>query len=155
MNKEKLLTFAVIALFLLNLGTLGFLFFRRPLHPQRGGGPQLDRHIIEQLQLDAAQQQQFERLKSAHHEQIMADNRAYRETLDSYLDLLKNEGVVPAQKDSIEAVLTRIQNHKASVTFQHFAELKALCTLAQKQRFDALLPELKQVILPPPPADRR
>ena len=115
----------------------------------------MDRHIIEQLQLDAAQQQQFERLKSAHHEQIMADNRAYRETLDSYLDLLKNEGVVPAQKDSIEAVLTRIQNHKASVTFQHFAELKALCTLAQKQRFDALLPELKQVILPPPPADRR
>lgn len=154
MNKERLLTFAVIALFLLNLGTLGVLLFRRPPHPPGGGGPRLDRHIIEQLQLDAAQQEQFGRLKTAHHRQMLDDDRAYRETLDQYFDLLKNDPVPAARRDSLLDALTSIQNHKATVTFRHFADLKALCTLAQKQRFDALLPDLKQVILPPPANQR-
>jgi hypothetical protein len=59
MRKETLLTVAVIALLLLNFGTLGFLLFRRPPHPPGGGPGGLDRRIVETLQLDAAQQQRF------------------------------------------------------------------------------------------------
>lgn len=147
MKKETLLTTAVVALLLLNFGTLGFLFFRRPPHPP--GVEQPGRRIVQQLQLDAAQQQQFEKLKSAHHEQMLTADRAYRDALGQYFALLKKDTVDTARRDSLQAVLTRIQQERASVTFQHFADLKALCTPEQRTRFDALLPDLMQVILPP------
>jgi protein CpxP len=147
MKKETLLTTAVIALLLLNFGTLGFLFFHRPPHPP--GAEQPGRRIVQHLQLDAAQQQKFEQLKSAHHEQMRTADRAYRDALEQYFALLKNDTVDIARRDSLQAVLTRIQQERASVTFQHFADLKALCTPQQRTRFDALLPDLMQVILPP------
>ena len=147
MKKETLLTTAVIALLLLNFGTLGFLLLRRPPHPPGEGPGPLDRHIVEQLRLDAAQARQFETLKQAHHEHILASDKAYRDALRNYFDLLRNDSVPIAQRDSLQAVLTRIQDERAAVTFQHFADLKALCTPEQKPRFEALLPELMQVIL--------
>lgn len=146
MKRETLLTTAVIALLFLNFGTLGFLIFRRP--PHRAGPDRLDRHIVEQLQLDAAQRQQFETLKQAHHRQMLVNEQAYADALRNYFDLLRQDTLVAAKRDSLQGVLTRIQNERASVTFQHFADLKALCTPEQKPRFEALLPELMQVILP-------
>ncbi len=148
MKKETLLTLAVVSLLLLNFGTLGFLFFRRPPFPPGGGPRQLDQHIVETLHLNAEQQKQFEQLKSAHHQQMQASEEAYRLALSNYFALLKNDPVMPAQRDSLQTILTRIQNERAIVTFQHFADLKALCSPEQRQNFDALLPELMQVILP-------
>jgi len=148
MKKETLLTVAVIALLLLNFGTLGFLLFRRPPHPPGAGPAALDQRIVATLQLDAAQQQQFEQLKRTHHQQMQASDGAYREALGNYFALLKNDSMAPAQRDSLQATLTGIQNERASVTFQHFTDLKALCRPDQRPRFEALLPELMQVILP-------
>jgi len=146
MKKETLLVITIVVLFLLNLSTLGFLFFRRPPHSPGAGA--LDRRIISTLQLDEAQQQRFEQLKKAHHEQMQASDRAYRDALNNYFGLLKSDSVASVQRDSLQAILTRIQNDRAAVTFQHFADLKALCRPEQKQDFDRLLPDLLQVILP-------
>lgn len=146
MKKETLLTTAVIALLLLNFGTLGYLFFQHPPHERPG---RLDREIVETLQLNAAQQQQFEQLKTAHHQQMLAADGAYREALDNYFALLKNDSFMPAQRDSLQAVLSRIQQDRVTVTFQHFSELKALCSAEQRQHFAELLPSLMQVMLPP------
>ena len=148
MKKETLLTIAVIALLLLNFGTLGFLWFGRPPHPPGAGRQQLDRHIVEALHLNAEQRQQFEQLKSAHHEQMLAGDRAYRDALGAYFALLKTEAIVETRRDSLQSVLSQIQNDRASATFQHFREVKNLCTPEQKKAFDALLPELMEVILP-------
>jgi hypothetical protein len=48
----------------------------------------------------------------------------------------------------LQGILTKIQNERAAVTFQHFTDLKALCNPAQRQYFENLLPDLMQVILP-------
>lgn len=149
MKRETLLTIAVIALLLLNFGTLCFLLLRRPPHPDGPDGPgRFDRHIVEQLHLTTDQQRRFEQLKSAHHEQMLDSDRAYRNVLKNYFALLKNEEIPVAQRDSLLSQLTDIQKTKATVTFQHFADLKALCTPEQKADFEALLPDLMQVIAP-------
>ncbi len=148
MKRESLLTIAVVALLLLNFGILGFLFFRRPPHPEGGGPGPLDRHIIERLHLNAEQKTQFERLKTAHHEQMQAFDRAHRDAMGNYFALLKNDTATPEQQDSLLALVQNIQKNRATVTFQHFTDLKALCTPEQKKDFEALLPELMQVILP-------
>ena len=148
MKKETLLTIAVVALLLLNFGTLGYLFSRRPPHTPEEGNRQLDRQIVETLHLNTAQQQQFEKLKKAHHEQMIASRRDYRDALGNYFALLKNDSVAPAQYDASLVVLSNIQKERAAVTFRHFSDLKNLCTPEQRQNFDTLLPELMQVILP-------
>jgi Spy/CpxP family protein refolding chaperone len=149
MKKETLLTVAVVALLLLNFGTLGFLLIRRAPHAGGGRpGEGLDRHIVEVLQLDDAQKQQFAKLKTEHHSQMLLSDAAYREALENYFDLLKNDTVDQRLQDSLMSDMTRIQNERATVTYRHFADLKAMCRPEQKQRFEALLPELLQVILP-------
>lgn len=149
MKKETLLTMAVVALLLLNFGTLGFLLFRRPPHVQGGRpGERLDRHIAETLQLDDAQKQQFAKLKTEHHSKMLLSDAAYREALGNYFALLKKDTVDQQLQDSLQSNMTRIQNERATVTYQHFADLKAMCRPDQKQHFEALLPELMQVILP-------
>lgn len=149
------LTVAVIALLVLNFGTLAFLFFRRPPHRPDSGPKQLDRHIVKHLQLDATQRQKFEQLKSAHHAQMLEYDQAYRDALEHYFALLKNDSIPPARHDSLQTVLNRIQQDRAVVTFRHFADLKALCSPEQKNNFNTLLPELMQVILPPKPQHLR
>lgn len=149
MKKETLLTVAVIALLLLNFGILGFLLLRRSGPPEAGGRRKLDRQIVETLQLTSTQQQQFDQLKSAHHALMVANNQAYRVALGHYFDLLKNDTVVPAQRDSLQAILTKLQNERVDVTFQHFTDLKNLCTAEQRPSFNELLPNLLQVMLPP------
>lgn len=143
------MTIAVIALLLLNFGILGFLLLRPgPNGPRPGGAP--GKRIVEYLQLDARQQQTFEQLKSAHHQQMLESDRAYREALSSYFGLLKNDAPSQAQQDSLQAILTQIQEERRAVTFQHFQDLRQLCTPEQKERFSTLVPELMHVILPPP-----
>ncbi len=153
MKKETLLTIAVIALLLLNFGTLGFLLFRGPAHGP-GDGPQLDHQIVETLHLDATQDKQFRELKSTHREQMQGYNRAYRSTMENYFALLDQETVAPSLQDSLLTVLSQIQKDRATVTYAHFAALKALCTPEQKKDFESLLPDLLQVILPPNPGNR-
>lgn len=151
MKRETLLTIAVITLLLLNFGTLGFLLLGRAPHPAGTGPRPLDRKIVETLALDATQKQQFESLKRAHREQMRNSDQAYRAALENYFALLKNDMILPAQQDSLQAILSQIQGERARVTFQHFKDLKALCNAEQQKHFEALLPDLLQVILPPRP----
>ncbi len=149
MKKEKLLIGAVIALFVLNLGTLGFLFFGPPPH---GLGPkQLDRMIVEKLSLTPTQTTAFKQLKTVHQAQMQQLDKEYKIALENYFSLLKNETVLPAQQDSLQATLSQIQTSRSQITFQHFADLKAICSPDQRRNFDALLPDLLQILVPQKP----
>lgn len=144
MKKESALKAAVVALLVLNLGTLGFLFSRH----KHGRPMPFDKQIIETLKLDDTQQNTFKTLKNAHHEQMLASDRAYSDALKNYFGLLNRETVPPAVQDSLLRVLTSIQKDRAVATYAHFSDLKALCTPEQKKRFETLLPEVMGIILP-------
>ncbi|MCY7352540.1 MAG: hypothetical protein LH606_18095 [Cytophagaceae bacterium] len=159
MKKETLLLWAVGLLALLNLATLGFMVLNRPHRPPHEGPRRADRLIVETLGLDAAQRQQFDRLKREHHQAVTRLEATYAETSAQYFHLLDGPAL-PARRDSLERVLGSIQAQKAAVTFAHFEDLKALCTAEQRPRFAALVPELLRLILPaekkgPPPEGKR
>lgn len=147
MKRETLLTSAVIALLLLNFGTLGFLLLRKPGHPPEGLR-RIDRRIVETLSLNDVQKQQFDQLKKAHHEKMLRSDQDYRSALENYFNQLKNDNAAPAMLDSLQAIATGIQRERSTNTYQHFQELKALCTPEQRKAFDSLIPELMDIILP-------
>ena len=144
MSREKFLTIAVVFLFLLNLGTLGFLYFNRPQPPR-----ELFRLITSELDFDNQQQEQFFALRDQHRGAMDRLDREFAETLEKYLGLLKESEPQQPIRDSLENTLASIEKQKAAVTLEHFQEVKALCQPDQVKNFEQLIPELSRILMPP------
>lgn len=144
MKRETLLTLSIVLLLLLNLGTLGYLFIA-----QRHGPPPLriDKTIIETLNWNEEQQQQFEKLKHEHRTAMNRLDDQNEETARKYFTLLNSSPVDTAQKDSLEQVMASFEKQKAAITFSHFEDLKKICTPEQVNNFDALVPQLIGILI--------
>jgi hypothetical protein len=144
MSRERFLTIAVAFLFLLNLGTIGFLYFNRPQPPR-----ELFRVITKELNFDDQQQEQFFALRDQHRSSMDKLDQAFANILEKYLQLLKENEPSSAIRDSLENALALIEKQKAAVTLKHFQEVKALCRPDQVKNFEGLIPQLSRILLPP------
>ncbi len=153
MKRETFLTVVIVALLLLNFGTLGFLFLNKPPHPpgmfpgRPGGG--VGEMLMQELSFTTQQRDDFEKLRFEHRSNMNKLDEANNQLLVSYLQLLKGENIDPAKKDSLEKEMASIQTQKADVTIKHFQQVKNLCNAEQKKKFDEIIPELIQVIAAP------
>jgi len=156
MKKETLLIILIALLLLLNFGTLGFMFFSG-----RGGpphGPRFGKHgpaelIIQRLELDEQQQMSFETMREQHHSNMVSLDKQMEETVKTYLSFV---GLSDSTKiDSLQQAIGKLEIQRASVTYQHFKDLRSICSPAQQEKFDVLLPELFRMITSPPPPDNR
>ena len=153
MKRESLLTTLVVLLLVLNAGIITFLALHHERPPSPGGPPHVDRLIIETLDFDENQKEKFNVLKREHHEQMMRIDGEYKNVLEQYFSLLNNDTVKQSEKDSLEREISRLQLSKATITMEHFRQLKALCKPGQAKRFNELIPELTKIILPHPHGD--
>lgn len=151
MKRETLLTVAVVVLFVLNISTIGFLWFSRGWHPHGPphGRPPVDGIIINSLNLTTEQQAKFEELKHDHRSQMNKLDGQYRTAITEYLQLLEGDSISAESKSVLEKIVCDIQRQRAEVTLEHFKQLKGICTEEQKKSFDAIIPDLIQVIAPP------
>lgn len=154
MQKERMLWAAIIVLLLINMATLVTIFMNGTRQAAKGETRKFDRLVVRTLRLDEEQERKFERMKRAHHSQMISLDESMRAPFESYFSLLLEETPDAAKKDSLEHVLTSIYRHKVAITFAHFAELKSICTPEQQKEFDQLIPSLMQVITPRPPHQR-
>ncbi len=161
MKKSAFLWGAVILLLLLNLGTLFFVLISRqqtPPPPEHGRAG-FDDMVIRTLQLSPEQVDRFEKLKHQHHEAMMQldDNTAM--PFRQYFGLLQQPAPNSLLKDSLEQAILLLYRNKLRLTYDHFQQLKAICTPEQQSRFDQLIPFLMQVMTPerknPGPGRRR
>lgn len=155
MKKEKLLTISVVILLLLNLGTLCFLFLSGPpprfLHNKH---QPVDKLIVSELNLTEVQEAQFEKMRHEHHEAMVALDEENRHLVKQYFDLIYATNSDTLLKDSFETQISVIQVKKAAITFEHFEQLKMICTIEQKTRFETLLPKLIFMLTTPPQGAR-
>ena len=144
MKREKILTIAVVFLFALNICTLTFICFQ---HGHRPPPPiHFEKFIPESLGLNEEQVKAFDELRNVHHTQMMMLDKQNAETLIIYLDLLKTDSVNTTLKDSLEKIISTIQQQRAAITLDHFQKLKTICTTEQKARFNTIIPELTRVM---------
>ena len=154
MDKIKLLTATVIALLLLNIGTLGFLILTGPMQHHRGpmgkgNGPQ--RLIIEKLHFDEKQQAQYQQLIHWHRGQINAlDNQIHQAKNRLYTQLLKNT-VDTKTKDSLIDAIAVYQKQIEMTHFKHFEDIKKLCKPEQLEDYYNLTEELANLFSRHPP----
>lgn len=157
MEKTKLFTLGIITLFLLNLGTLGFLFVSGPKehHPPHGHGPDERSKpraiIIEKLHFDADQIKEYDQLIQWHRSHISEMEDKIRETKNElYLQLNENQ-INENTKDSLITVLVLYQKDIESFHFKHFQDIKKMCKKEQLEDFTALTNELSRFFAKPPP----
>lgn len=152
MEKTKLLTLAVIALFLLNLATLGFLVLSgRKGHREPGHGPEGPRNfIIEKLHFDTSQIKEYDKLIQWHRSTISSTEDQIRDCKNAlYLHLNENP-IDQKETDSIIRVLASYQKQIETIHFKHFQDIKKLCKKEQLDDFTGLTEELSRLFSKPP-----
>lgn len=151
MEKTKLLTFAVITLLLINLGTLGFLFLSGPNghHPHRGegpeGGPKPREIIIEKLHFDANQQKEYDKLIKWHQGEIRRLDDAIRKAKNDLYSGLSEDIINEQSKDSLITLLNSYQKQIETTHFKHFEDIKKICHNEQLEDFNELTEELSRI----------
>jgi protein CpxP len=151
MEKTKLLTIAVIGLLLINLGTLGSLLLTNKQHrPPNGGRPEPKEIIIEKLNLDKNQQNDYAKLIQWHRGEITRLDDNVRQAKNELYSQLNETETNAKTKDSLIAVINSNQKQIEQTHFKHFEDIKKLCRKDQMKNFNALTEELSRIFAPKP-----
>jgi protein CpxP len=143
MKGTKLLWMIIGILTLINVGILTFIVLGPNPHPEK----KFDNMIIHELELNNEQIRQFNILKENHHRQIVAIDHEMKETFAEYFNLLTVQNNL-LKKDSLEKILSEKYKQKVQITYQHFNDLKGICTEDQRKKMHGIIPMLMQVINP-------
>mgnify|MGYP000096512148 CR=1 FL=1 len=148
MNKTKLLGIAVIALAVLNIGILGFLFLSKDKENSRGR--KMPREIvIEKLHFDENQIAEYDITIKTHQKNIRNLDDSIRATKNELYQLLNAENINNSQKDSLFLKLADYQKQIESTHFNHFLEIKKLCKKEQTTDYMSLTEELSRLFSHP------
>ncbi|UPT70504.1 MAG: hypothetical protein M0D53_15715 [Flavobacterium sp. JAD_PAG50586_2] len=151
MEKTKLLTIAVIGLLLINLGTLGFLLLNGKEHrPPNGGRPEPKEIIIEKLNFDKKQQDDYAKLIQWHRGEITRLDDNIRQAKNELYSQLSQTETNAKTKDSLISVINFNQKQIEHTHFKHFEDIKKLCRKDQMENFNALTEELSRIFAPKP-----
>lgn len=148
MDKTKVLGLAVIALVLLNIGILGFLFFSKEKEDSRGR--KMPREIvIEKLHFDKNQITEYDKVIKIHQKNIRNLDDSIRSAKNELYELLNAETVNSVQKDSLCLKLANYQKQIETTHFNHFIEIKKLCKKEQLTAYKNLTEELSKIFSHP------
>ena len=152
MTRTRLLSIALVALVLLNMATLGVLFFRKPPPPGHGKHEGPKAIIIDRLKFDAGQVSSYEELIRDHRGKIDELDRRMMELRGSLYDVHD-----PRSADTIIDSIGGVQSDIERVHTDHFARIRALCRPDQLPLFDDMTKDLAGYFRngPPPPKDPR
>jgi Spy/CpxP family protein refolding chaperone len=145
MDKIKVLSFAVIALLLLNFGTLGFLLLSGPKHDRRPPHRMPKEIIIDKLQLDTNQQAAYQTLIDWHRGTIDSLDQQIRSTKNDLYLQLTQKTINIKTKDSLIEILASNQKKIEETHFKHFQDIKNLCKPNQMNSFNELTEELSRI----------
>jgi periplasmic protein CpxP/Spy len=140
--KNNLLKYIVAAALVINAATLIFFWYNRPPQDEKSG-LRPGRVLIEELKLDDKQQALFQPLREQHHQahdsllKIIADQRKILYTQKQVAN------------DSILLKIGLLNQEIERITYNHFMDVRKICTPEQQVQMDILLEKTVQNILMP------
>lgn len=163
-DKPKILGILVIALLLLNFGTLAFMWLHKPppppplrememmrenMPPDRKDGEGPGGFLIHELGLNESQQKDFAKLRDEHQAGMRSAHEVIKKNKDELIKLMGTGDSVKASQlaDNIAAGQKQIE----MITFEHFKKVRALCDDSQKKKFDEIIVEAMKIMGAPMP----
>jgi periplasmic protein CpxP/Spy len=147
MNKNKFLTYSVVALFIINIITLSFFFFKKDTRPNERNRPRPKEIIIDKLDFDKQQIESFDKLIKVHKSSIEALDHKIKDSknnLYQQLSISENQIVI----DSILSTLNKYKSEIELIHFNHFLDIKKLCKPEQLDNYNDLTLELSKIFAP-------
>jgi periplasmic protein CpxP/Spy len=155
MNKIKFLMGLVVGLCIVNIGLMGFILLRSqvPTPPPPGMHPEdRPRHlIIQKLSLDKEQVAKYDELIANHRNTVRSLEKQMMDTKNKLYSTLVSP---PGEKDSLVKQLGSLQEQIETVHYNHFLDIKKLCSPEQQQKFNELTTEIAEYFRPPHPPGR-
>lgn len=152
-SKNKLLTWLVVLLLVANAATITMFWIGRGKHPpQPKGTPQ--EFLISELKLDTTQQEQLQLLGKDHRQAAEQLRKKTREAKEALFDLLKQPSVSDSTKQAAAKAVSVNTEALDLLTLSHFQKVRALCTIDQQKKFDAIIQEVIRMIGQPRPPMR-
>jgi periplasmic protein CpxP/Spy len=141
--KSNWLKYLVAIALLINAATLAFFWLNRPIDGENRPKARPGRVLIEDLKMDGKQEALFRPLRDQHHQ-----------THDSLLQIIADQRqILYSQKQGVnDTILQRIgvlQAQIERITYDHFKDVRKICTPEQQVQLDTLLGKTVQRILTP------
>ncbi len=145
MSRIKFYQIAVIALLLTNLILLAFL-----LKGNKGGGKNLRPKdiIVEKLGFTKEQTTSYEMLIKEHQISIAQSHKEVRALKNNLYDLLPKAEQDSLIIDSLQTKLSKVKTSIERTHFQHFLDIKSICTPEQLPAFETLSKEMAKLFSP-------
>lgn len=134
----RYLWMTILALLLLNLGLLGWIWFSPQGQNRKQPPPDL---LVRELNLNPQQKKQYLLLRDDHH----AKTKAIRDSVLMLKRVLFHQIGHPLSDQDLEKAVNEIANKMAivdTITFKHFRQVRQLCTPPQQQRFDEIIDDV-------------
>ena len=144
MPEARFLKMVIIALLVLNIGTLGYLWTQHPpTHPPEDGrhGEDAARYLRRSLRLTDAQEDRYRAMRRRHHASVEAIRGRIRAQKRDLYALMRAADTSAASVKAIALTdsLAIAQKEIEWITYAHFRELRALCTPDQQRDFDEVI----------------
>jgi Spy/CpxP family protein refolding chaperone len=162
-NKSRLLTTAILLLVAANIVALVMFWHDKnrkdaqmPPPPREQNGSAFD-FLTKELALDSNQLKAYSVLRDEQRKSAEPLRKTVRETKDSLFSLLKQPNVSDADLQKYLSKVGAAQIELEKSTFQHFQNVRKLCTPKQQEKFDAIIQQAMQMFGQPnrrPPIDR-
>jgi hypothetical protein len=151
-SKNKLLTWLVILLLIVNSVSIAMFWIgNKKQEPAAPEPPQ--EFLVQQLQLDAPQLKVLDKLAAQHRQDADELRMKIREAKEYLFGLLKQPAVPDSLKKAAAEKVCEYTEALDLSTFNHFQQVRALCTPDQQKKFDSIIQEVTSLIGPPrPPA---
>ncbi len=159
LHKNKLLTWLVLLLVVINIGAMVFILMGKPKHenPLQGSPKEF---LSRELKFDEKQQVQFEKLVADHRDQANDARKKIKEEKEKMYGLLKNGNLTESLKKSAVEQVADATKELDLITLNHFEKVRNICTPQQKSKLDQIMMQMlgmmsgQQPMRPlPPPND--
>ncbi|MDX2173976.1 MAG: hypothetical protein SFY56_12710 [Bacteroidota bacterium] len=150
MSKTKLLYIAVVALFLLNIGTLTYIFTRKPPRHHQLGDEGPKQIIIDRLHFDNKQEKEYSLIVEEHRAKSRELNGLSRSLHNSLYSLLSEKIFNKEKADSLINQIAINQKAIDNLNLDHFQKIKSICKDNQTGFFNELVKDLTHLFSPHP-----
>gem|GEM_PF-4129836 len=142
----------------LNMSVLAYILLDRPHDRPRPGDRRAE--ISDRLRLSGEQRVLYLESAERHRTEIESIERLQRRTAEEYLQTLKEVNTKPDSLSLLVSRYSELETEKLKITYDHFKELKSLCSNYQLKNFEDIVDEVLGSILirsknsQPPPRGR-
>ena len=148
MNKQRILTWAVGGLLLINFGLAALLMGGKPMLSPHDGRERVGPRNLISKRLDFMPDQlaRYDQLIKQHQAEIIRLDADIRKAKNNLYRTLATDD--PSQRDLLIGQLGTLQRQIETVHYNHFLDLKKLCMPSQQAKFRALTGDLAGYFAP-------